>query len=1438
MPPPAPRKKVDEWRCHEVKDNAKRLRWHCWLAFPACCTLLLGLAPDDGDSRQTRARPAVQDPFARENLVAWCIVPFDAKKRGPEERAAMLRRLGVRRLAYDYRAEHIPTFDAEMEALKRHGIELVAWWFPTTLNDEARRILDVLKRHGIRAQLWVTGGGGPVSSEDEQRRRVAAEAERIRPIAAEAAKIGCTVALYNHGGWFGEPENQLAIIEHLKLTNVGIVYNLHHGHDHLARFPELLRKMKPHLMALNLNGMVEQGDRRDMKILPLGAGDRELELLRVIRDSGYRGPIGILNHTDHDAEARLSDNLDGLDWLLPQLDGKSPGPRPKYRTYSPPQRAGTGSPASRQEQPQSGESRYVPELVARILAEAKATGDARRGAEVFRAPQFACLSCHRVGGQGGTVGPELTAVADCLSPDQIAESVLWPKRQIKDEYVAHAVVTTDGKLYQGYKNSEDDRELALRDSATGDTIRIPKSEIEERRVAGTLMPDGLAEAMSGDQLRDLVRFLMGLNRKDGTAAEMLAHAHRPATFSFDRAPLRSEHWPNWQHPVNRDRLYDFYAKEAEYFMKQPSVPLLLPEYPGVDGGQLGHWGNQNEATWADNRWNETVLGTVQCGVFRGAGVTVPRGVCVRLGERGELSACFNPETLCYEALWQGGFVKFSSVRHGFLDGLIKDGTALARPEGRKPDRPFVYRGFYRNGKRVIFSYRIGDQDYLDAPWVENGRFTRTVAPAGEHPLSNLTRGGPAQWPQVMETRGTLGNGDSYVVDTVAPPFDNPWKSLMFFGDHDFFADGTALLCTMQGDVWRVEGLDVKLDHVRWRRVAAGLHHAQGLVIADGEKGVGSLLPERPEGCCAQKTPDPFITVQGQVYVLGRDQGEKGVGSLLPERPEGCCAQKTPDPFITVQGQVYVLGRDQITRMHDFNGDGEMDFYECFTNAFATSPAGHDFICGLERDAAGNFYTVSGNQGLVRISPDGRRADVLATGFRNPDGLGLLQDGSLTVPCSEGEWTPASMICLVRGWAFGRSGNENAVERKPSEGETTNFFGYGGPRSGRPPDLPLVYLPRGLDNSSGAQVYGSSDRWGPLQGQLIHFSFGAGSHFLVLRDEVAGQPQGAIVPLAGEFLSGAHRGAFNPNDGQLYVTGMAGWGTYTPHDGSFQRVRFTGKPAQLPIAFRAHQNGVRVSFSEHVDRAIAEQPKNQFAQAWNYRYSAAYGSPEFSPRHPGMPGHDPLGVASAHVLSDGRSVFLELPDLQPVNQLHLHLRVDSGPAHDLFATIHKLAEPFTEFPGYRPVTKQIAAHPILTDMATSARSAPNPWRKTIRPARSIHIEAGKNLTFTTKSVTVRAGEPIQLVFKNPDVVPHNWVLAKPGTLERVGDLANKLVADPEAAVRHYVPRSEDVLVYSDVVTPQSSFTIYFQAPREKGRYPFLCTFPGHWMVMNGQMIVEE
>ncbi len=989
---------------------------------------------------------------------------------------------------------------------------------------------------------------------------------------------------------------------------------------------------------------------------------------------------------------------------------------------------------------------YSQSLVVEILADARTNGDARRGAGVFNVATSGCTACHKVAGQGGMVGPELTTIAKCLTPDEIVESIYWPTRSVKPEYRAYALTLADGRVLQGIIKQETPEKVVLVD-ATGKSHEIAPADIEERIDVGSLMPANVALALPAEQRRDLVRYLLELGRTPG----LESLSHRAGKFDVPREPLRPDEWPNRDLWVNKNRVYDAYTKQAIQFRGRDPMPLLLPAWPGLDGGTTGHWGSIPWSTWDDERRNRCDQGSAQCWPLAAGGRVIPRAVSVRLGDAGELAAAFNPDTLQFEAVWTGGFLTFGKTRYGFLSTATPAGPPGEKPAAAElPPGPRTYHGFYRHGKRVIFSYSIGDVRYLDSPWVKDGALVREIAPAESHPLADLVKGGPSQWPHELTTTGTPGTGSPYAVDTIAPPFDNPWGSLMFFGGHDFFSNGDAAICTIQGDVWRVSGLDAELKGVRWRRVAAGLNQALGLVVADDV--------------------------------------------------------------------VFVLCGEQLTRLDDTNGDGEADFYACVTNRFEPS-GGHNFKCGLERDAAGNFFTAS-HQGLLRISPDGKMIDVLATGFRNPDGLGLLPDGTLTVPVSEGEWTPASAICEVR-----------QKPGQPPSSPVPNF-------RGTPPALPLVSIPRGLDHSSGGQAYVSSDRWGPLSGQLLHFSFGSCTHFLVLRDEVDGQPQGALVPLPGDFRSGVHRGRFSPADGQLYMSGMNGWHVYGVDDGCFQRVRYAGGTVQQPIQCRAHRNGVLLRFSAPLDRTVAADTKNHFAQCWNYRYGPSYGSPEFSPSHYGTVGHDPVAISSATVLSDGQSLFLEIPDIQPVNQLHFHVAVGGGATRDIFATVHKLAEPYRDIPNYTDVTRPVAAHPILRDIAMMKATVKNPWLQKIEGARAVTIEAASNLAYKTVEWRARPGEKIALTFVNPDVVPHNWVLVKPDALARVGGEADALIADPEAVARHYVPKTDDVLAYADITAAEQRQTIYFTAPQTPGRYPYLCTFPGHWKLMNGVLIVEE
>jgi hypothetical protein len=263
------------------------------------------------------ARPQVQGrPLAMDDLVAWCIVPFDSRKRSPEERISMLERLGFERYAYDWRAEHLPDTARELRLASSRGIRVEAVWVwidaaadkPGKLSESNERLLAALKEAGLSTQLWVGFAPGFFEGLSDPE-KVARGAEMVRHLSERAAETKSRVALYNHGDWFGEPENQVRIIQALPGRDIGIVYNFHHGHEHIARFDALMKAMRPYLWVVNLNGMRPEGP----KILPFGTGTHERQMLRTVLDSGFTGPFGVLGHVDDaDVEEILRGNLRGL----------------------------------------------------------------------------------------------------------------------------------------------------------------------------------------------------------------------------------------------------------------------------------------------------------------------------------------------------------------------------------------------------------------------------------------------------------------------------------------------------------------------------------------------------------------------------------------------------------------------------------------------------------------------------------------------------------------------------------------------------------------------------------------------------------------------------------------------------------------------------------------------------------------------------------------------------------------------------------------------------------------------------------------------------------------------------------------------------------------------------------------------------------------------
>ena len=1024
--------------------------------------LLFGLILLLSPCRTVMAQLPAEGLFSRTNLVAWCIVPFDSKKRGPEERAQMLERLGVKRLAYDWRAEHIPTFDAEIAALQRHGIELTAWWFPAALNDEAKAILACLERHRLSPQLWVTLGTEPEPDPARLAEKIQGAVATLGPICSAAGRMGSTVGLYNHLGWFGEPTHQVAVIAGLRAaghTNVGSVYNFHHAHAHLDDFSAQLEVLKPHLLAVNLNGMVRRGDERGRKIIPLGTGDEELRLMQILVASGWRGPVGIIGHTDEDAEVKLRRELEGLARLAP-LASPRPAPAPD-RTAA----AAAGNAAVRRA---AGEP----------LSSGREPGSQGEGDWVDNR------------WQESEIGPFLASNLKLPSGPMIAKGLTVRLGNHGEASAAYDTATA-----------------SFRAAWTGGFLKFDPARF------GLI---GAPRPATDPQ------FVLPVDPAWGNARVILRgwRTHGPRTvLEYDVAGMRVLEMP-WADPtpagvvILRDFSLGPRTNSVSFRMAAdapagvtPTLATERTEWTAPDGSEGVRETTRHSWTHEGRVHLTTVIGPL--GPTRGVG----SGVWVEVSPSPE-------ETLLGIAQWTG----------------------------EERDLP----------------------EYL--AW-EKAHFEL-------YPVAPFARPGPAKWPELTTTGQRGPDTEFLAVDTLALPYDNPWKALMFASGVDLTSDGDAYVCTIHGDVWRVTGINESLRRLTWKRFATGLFQPLGLKVRED--------------------------------------------------------------------QVFVLGRDRITRLHDENGDGEADRYESFFDGIATSTGGHDYVSCLEKDSRGNFYYADPH-GVHRVSADGQSMETLASGFRNPNGMGVSPDGRVvTVAPQQGTWTPSSLIAEVRpGGYYGYGGPKPAPERP---------LGY---------DAPLCWIPHAVDNSSGSQVWVPPGHWGALGGQMLHLLWGRCGMMLALRDTggvVEGPAmQGAVVSLPAKFLSGPNRGSFHPRDGSLFVAGSTGWQTSAVKDGSLQRVRYTGQRMGLPVGYRIRPGGMDITFSLPLDRATAEDPGSYGLKQWNYRYAEAYGSKDWSVATPDREGRDEVVVKSATLQPDGRTVFVEIPGLGPVMQFELRYNVEASDA---------------------------------------------------------------------------------------------------------------------------------------------------------------------------------
>jgi len=147
----------------------------------------------------------------------------------------------------------------------------------------------------------------------------------------------------------------------------------------------------------------------------------------------------------------------------------------------------------------------------------RSRGDAKRGTEIFHRPELGCIACHSVNGEGGNIGPDLSALGTAQPLDFIIGAILDPQKEIKEGYMSVSLLTTDGEELQGYVRRESADDLTIHDVLQNREIRIPRSRIKEKRQNGSVMPSSLADSLSRKEFADLLRFLSELGQAPQTS---------------------------------------------------------------------------------------------------------------------------------------------------------------------------------------------------------------------------------------------------------------------------------------------------------------------------------------------------------------------------------------------------------------------------------------------------------------------------------------------------------------------------------------------------------------------------------------------------------------------------------------------------------------------------------------------------------------------------------------------------------------------------------------------------------------------------------------------------------------------------------------------------------------------------------------------------------
>jgi cytochrome c len=376
---------------------------------------------------------------------------------------------------------------------------------------------------------------------------------------------------------------------------------------------------------------------------------------------------------------------------------------------------------------------------------------------------------------------------------------------------------------------------------------------------------------------------------------------------------------------------------------------------------------------------------------------------------------------------------------------------------------------------------------------------------------------------------------------------------------------------------------------------------------------------------------------GSVYILKNYNTEDPESIEVKQIAKGLAE---PLGIKMVDGELYVLQKQELTKLIDTDGDEIIDEYQKVCDSWNVTSHYHEFAFGLvykegsfyatlATDLGSEFKEVKDRGKVVRISKDGSEVEVIAEGFRTPNGIAEGPDGALYVADNQGNWIPTSKIVRVEKGKF--------YGFKHADWERVKDYKE---------DPPLVWLPHGEISNSPSQP--AILNLGPYKNQMIHGDVTHGGIKRVFIDEVDGVKQGAVFRFIQGLDAGINRTVWGP-DGNLYAGGVGSGGNWR-HEGrlwyALHRFKYNEKSTFEMLAVRAKSDGMEIEFTEPINSEALLNTNVFEAQQFYYEATEDYGGPKL--------GVEELKIRSVNLSADRKKVFLEIDGIQENKVVHIHI----------------------------------------------------------------------------------------------------------------------------------------------------------------------------------------